>query len=136
MSSCIRNPKTEVIQAAGGLVWRDSQRGKEIAVVHRRCYDDWSLPKGKVNIGESWEGAAIREVKEETNCDVSLGDFAGCSCYPVKGRPKIVLFWHMTLTDEQPFEPNSETDQLLWLTVEEALAKLSYSNERALLEDD
>jgi 8-oxo-dGTP diphosphatase len=133
MPSRVRKPKTEVIQAAGGLMWRDSQRGKEIAVIHRRRYDDWSLPKGKVNTGESWEEAAIREAREETNCDVRLGDFAGCSCYPVEGRPKVVLFWHMVLIDEQPFEPNDETDRLLWLTVKEALDRLSYPGEKALL---
>ena len=133
MSSHTQKSQTEVIQAAGGVIWRDSLRGKEIAVVHRRRYDDWSLPKGKVEAGESWEKAAIREIKEETNCDARLGDFAGCSCYSVKGRPKVVLFWHMTLINEQPFEPNSETDKLLWLTVKEALDRLSYPSEKALL---
>ena len=123
-----------VFEAAGGLLWRNSPRGKEIAVVHRPRYDDFSLPKGWLNEGESWQQAALREVKEETNCVAQLGEFAGCCSYVVRGLPKIVLFWHMHLVEQLPFVPNDETDQLLWLTLDEALDKLSYAGDRAFLE--
>jgi len=130
-----QNNGTRVIQAAGGLLWRSSPRGKEIAVIHRPRYSDWTLPKGWLDNGESWQEAALREVKEETCCDARLGDFAGCCCYEVKHVPKIVLFWHMNLIQEHPFRSNEETDELVWLTVDEALAKLSYPGERALLKN-
>ena len=82
-----------VIQAAGGLLWRDSQAGKEIALIRRPRYGDWTLPKGKLKQGESWQQAALREVREETECDARLCAFLGCTCYSVRRVPKVVLFW-------------------------------------------
>jgi 8-oxo-dGTP diphosphatase len=125
--------RDKVIRAAGGLVWRGSGDSREIALVHRAQYDDWSLPKGKVEDGETWVAAALREVEEETGCSVSLDEFAGCSCYSVKGIAKVVLFWHMILDSETVFEPNKETDELIWLSAVEATRRLDYDTERALL---
>ena len=125
--------KSSVIRAGGGLVWRKSSAGREIAVVHRPRYDDWTFPKGKLHKGETWEQAALREVEEETNCRASLGDFAGCSCYHYEDFPKVVLYWHMQLLQEGEFTPGEEVDRLEWLPVEAALKKLSYSGERQLL---
>ena len=128
-----KGPKSGVIQAAGGLVWRETTQGEELAVIYRERYGDWSLPKGKLEKGETWQETALREVQEETNCTVRLGDFAGCSCYTVDGVPKVVLFWHMMVTGECRFTPNDEIDRLTWLPLEAALEKLSYDEERALL---
>jgi 8-oxo-dGTP diphosphatase len=124
-----------VIEAAGGLVWRDSPGGRELAVIHRPRYDDWALPKGWLEPGEAWVEAAVREVAEETGCTVRPADFAGCVCYTVNGVPKIVLYWHMELLDAGGYEPNDETDALVWLTAAECLSKLSYAGERALVAD-
>jgi len=122
-----------IIEAAGGVVWRDGPRGRELALIHRPRYNDWSLPKGHREQDETWSTAAIREVVEETGCQVRLGDFAGTTNYLVKGVPKIVLFWHMELIAEPHYRPNEETDQLLWLTVAEAWSVLSYAAERMIL---
>lgn len=122
-----------VIRAAGGVLWRETKNGRRLAVVHRPYYDDWVLPKGKLDKGESWEDAALREVLEETCCRATLGDFAGTISYLANNKPKIVLFWHMNLEGEDSFIPNNETDKLKWLTVNEALEKLQYSTERALI---
>jgi len=81
----------DVIQAAGGLVWRQGEKGKEIAVIHRPRYDDWTLPKGKLRKKETWQQAALREILEEIGCLVRVGDFAGCTCYKFGGIPKVVL---------------------------------------------
>jgi 8-oxo-dGTP diphosphatase len=128
-----RPVQKRVIRAAGGLLWRESERGMELAVVHRPYYDDWVLPKGKLDRGEKWEDAAVREVGEETCCHAKLGDFAGTISYLANGKPKIVLFWHMSLLGEDSFVPNNETDRMHWLTVAEALEQLQYSTERALV---
>ena len=124
---------TTVIQAAGGIVWRNSKGRKEVAIVYRPSYGDWTIPKGHLNHGESWQDAAIREVKEETNCDVHIGDFAGCLCYLVNGVPKIVLFWHMFVVKEYAIEYKEEETQVLWLPINEAIQKLDYPAERKLL---
>jgi 8-oxo-dGTP pyrophosphatase MutT (NUDIX family) len=125
--------KSSVIRAGGGLVWRESLTGREIAIIHRSRYDDWTLPKGKLRKDETWEQAALREVEEETNCLARLEDFAGCSCYHYEDLPKVVLYWHMQLLQEGEFTPSEEVDRLEWLPVEAALKKLSYSGERQLL---
>jgi 8-oxo-dGTP diphosphatase len=122
-----------VIEAAGGLLWRTSEGLPTLAVLHRPRYDDWTLPKGKREQDESWSEAAFREVAEETDCQVALGRFAGCTCYTVGRSPKIVLFWHMTVSKEGTFRSDNETDRLVWLAVDDALAKLDYDNERELL---
>ncbi|MEA3350973.1 MAG: NUDIX hydrolase [Chloroflexota bacterium] len=134
MTKQIEPPQADVIEAAGGLLWRESESGRELAVVHRPHYDDWSLPKGKRDPGERWQDTALREVYEETNHKAELVSFAGSTAYVAMGSPKIVLFWNMTIVGKSNFRPNSEVDELIWLSVEDAVEKLSYETERALLE--
>lgn len=117
--------------AAGGLLRRADGH---VAVVHRPRYDDWSLPKGKVEAGERLDETAAREVREETGCTVEVGPFAGRYAYDADG-PKAVLIWHMTVDEggAGAFRPGDEVDELAWLTVDAALDRLSYPNERALV---
>lgn len=131
----MKNKKTvvDVIHAAGGLVWRNNNGKKELAVIHRPKHDDWTLPKGKLEPGESCQEAALREVREETGCQVEIDSFAGCICYTPKDIPKIVLYWNMKLIEQCHFEPTKEVDQLRWLNVKQALAKLVYRSERELI---
>lgn len=128
-----KQANVDVIQAAGGLVWRNANGEKELAIIHRPKHDDWTLPKGKLEPGESWKEAALREVLEETVCQVEIENFAGCICYTPKDIPKIVLYWNMKLIDEGNFKPNKEVDQIRWLKVDEALAILGYQSERELI---
>lgn len=123
----------DVIQAAGGLVWRQSVGGPEIALVHRPRYDDWSFPKGKMEAGETWSETALREVEEETGLDVVLDDFAGSFSYLVRKRVKVVLFWNMQIHQTSAFVANDEVDELKWLPVDQALTLLHYVFEQDLL---
>ena len=75
---------TGPIRAAGGVLWRLSTDGAEILLIHRPRYDDWTLPKGKLKVHESWETAALREVLEETGYRASIMSFAGPVTYEVK----------------------------------------------------
>lgn len=127
---------SDVVLAAGGLVWRDSpQRGRQIAVVHRPKYDDWTLPKGKLDPGERWQDAAVREVEEETGFEVRLGAFAGGSTHLTGRAPKVVLYWHMEVDGESRFAPENpaEVDALEWLSVNDARRRLTYERERRVL---
>jgi len=126
---------SDVVRAAGGLVWRNSPRGREIALVHRPKYDDWTLPKGKLDPGESWQDGAVREVEEETGFDVRLGAFAGGYTYLARRAPKVVLYWHMEVDGETPFAPDdpAEVDAVEWLSPDEARRRLSYTRERTVL---
>jgi 8-oxo-dGTP diphosphatase len=118
------------VEAAGGVVERDGL----IAVVHRPRYDDWSLPKGKLEAGESFEQAALREVEEETGLVCELGDeLARVRYRDGRGRPKLVRYWLMTVTGGE-FAPNDEVDELRWLGPGDAGALLSYPHDRELVQ--
>jgi 8-oxo-dGTP diphosphatase len=116
----------EPVQAAGGVVLRDGR----VAVVHRPRYDDWSLPKGKLDPDESFEEAALREVEEETGLRCRLVRELPRVEYEVRGRPKLVRYWAMEVVGETPFEPNDEVDAVRWVDPDEALALLSYDRDR------
>lgn len=123
-----------VIRAAGGVVMRTRPDGSfEVAIVHRPSYDDWTLPKGKLQAGEREEHTALREVEEETGMRCRLERALGSTKYKDhKGRQKIVHYWVMRALDGH-FKPTKEVDQLRWVPVAEAGDILSYHHDRALL---
>jgi 8-oxo-dGTP diphosphatase len=122
-----------VVRAAGGLLWRDGPEGPRLALVHRPRRDDWSLPKGKLDEGESWEEAALREVEEETGCKARITGFAGATSYLARRAPKIVLYWHMALVRLGQLDAGDEIDEVAWLTPAEAVARLDYEIDRRLV---
>jgi 8-oxo-dGTP diphosphatase len=118
------------VRAAGGVVWRSVEGAVEVVVVHRPRYDDWSLPKGKLERGESFEDAAVREVEEETGIIAELGDELPVITYwDRNGRPKVVRYWAMTPRRATPFVANHEVDDVRWQAVDEARAKLTYDTD-------
>jgi 8-oxo-dGTP diphosphatase len=126
--------KNPVIQAAGGILWKKEGKEKKLAVVHRHKHNDWSLPKGKVEAGEKWKDAARREVLEETGCQGKIKKYAGSISYLLEGKPKVVLFWHMSVKEEKPSKMNGEVDQVRWVSVEEAVELLDYEDEIKLIQ--
>ena len=126
------------VQAAGGVVLRRLDGGPvEVALIHRPAYDDWTLPKGKLNPGETHEEAALREVKEETGLDCRLGEPAGQVDYrDRKGRPKVVRYWTMRPvgSSDGQFAPNAEVDELRWMPLAAAGPALTYDHDRKILE--
>jgi 8-oxo-dGTP diphosphatase len=124
---------TEIVQAAGGLIVRRHKGSLEIVVVHRPVQQDWSFPKGKLETGETFELAALREVHEETGMTCRLVRFIGHTEYlDRKGRPKAVAYWVMAAASGF-FTPNEEVDELLWLDLESAARVLSYPRDRELV---
>lgn len=116
-------------------MWRRQGGSEKIAVVLRARYgEEWTLPKGKLRDGESWEEAAVREVGEETGCTVERDAFAGGHVYEVNDEPKVVLFWHMSLVSEGAIAmPDDEVREVRWLTPMEARKILTHQDERELL---
>ncbi|MFW3169460.1 NUDIX hydrolase [Geodermatophilus sp. CPCC 206100] len=124
-----------VVRAAGGALWRPAGDGAvETAVVHRPRYDDWSLPKGKLDDGEHPLSAAVREVVEETGLDVVAGRRSVRTEYEVDEGTKRVDYWLMRVTGGE-FVPNDEVDELRWLPLEDAAALVSHEADRAVLAD-
>jgi 8-oxo-dGTP diphosphatase len=129
------DPEAAEVKASGGVVWRHGANGVEVAVVHRPRYDDWSLPKGKLDPGESWEDAALREVQEEIGIRGRLGDELTPTAYDDnKGRSKVVRYWLMEALDGD-FVPSDEVDEVRWLPPAEAAPMLTYDRDRALLQE-
>jgi 8-oxo-(d)GTP phosphatase len=125
------------IRAAGAVLWRPSGHGREVALVHRPKYDDWSFPKGKLEPGENRLLAAVREVSEETGVHAILGRPLPTSHYDRGGRPKRVDYWagRPATGNQPPFQANHEVDALQWLPVPAARSRLSYSRDAAILDD-
>jgi 8-oxo-dGTP diphosphatase len=121
------------IRAAGGVVWRDDSGPLRIAVIHRDRYDDWSLPKGKLNHGESRLSAAVREVHEETGAVVVATRRLIETAYLVDDVPKTVQFWAMRYRSGE-FMRNSEVDDLRWLPLPEARTALTHDVDRSVLD--
>jgi len=126
------------VRAAGGVVWRPGAAGGiEIVLVHRQRYDDWSLPKGKLDDGETWLAAAVREVEEETGLLVDVGALLGDVVYEVHrhGAPatKVVRYWALRATGGT-FTPNDEVDELRWLPPAASAPLLSYDLDREVVE--
>jgi 8-oxo-dGTP pyrophosphatase MutT (NUDIX family) len=118
------------IQAAGGVVV--DERDGTVLVVHRPRYGDWSLPKGHLDPGETFEQAALREVFEETGVRCQLREELEPARYEVGGRPKIVRWWRMSPTEETD-DHDDEVDEVMWVAPEDAIALLDYEHDRALV---
>jgi 8-oxo-dGTP diphosphatase len=127
-------PASEAVLAAGAVLWRPNGEpsSPEVAIIHRPRYDDWSLPKGKVDPGETEPVTAVREVQEETGYSSHLGRRLATVSYPVEQGVKKVRYWAARRVDGQ-FAPNSEVDELKWMPVAEALKQLKYPHDRKVL---
>ncbi len=124
-----------VVRAAGGAVWRRAGNGDlEVILVHRSRYDDWSLPKGKVDPGETDEEAAVREVQEEASVEARLGAELPSTTYVDRsGKQKRVRYWAMTPTGGEVAGAH-EVDQAAWVPLEQARAQLTYGRDVAVLD--
>jgi 8-oxo-dGTP pyrophosphatase MutT (NUDIX family) len=123
-----------VIKAAGGIVCRSNGSGKtQIVVVHRPGYDDWTLPKGKVDPDETPEECALREVREETGYKCELGRPLGCTAYvDRRGRNKVACYWVMHVISGR-FRAGGEVDRMVWMSVADAIKRLTYTRDKTLL---
>ena len=124
------------VLAAGVVVFRP---GREVLLVHRPKYDDWSFPKGKLDRGEAAPAAAVREVVEETGLRVRLGVPLASQRYPISGaRSKTVHYWVGRCVhddDVSGYDPNHEIDGVRWVRTEDALDLLTYDRDKQTLRE-
>jgi 8-oxo-(d)GTP phosphatase len=127
-------PASKAVLAAGAVLWRSNgdSATPEVAIIHRPRYDDWSLPKGKVDHGETEPVTAVREVHEETGYTSHLGRRLTAVSYPVEQGIKKVRYWAARRVEGE-FAPNAEVDELKWLPIAEALKQLGYPHDRKVL---
>ena len=125
--------KPDISAAGGVLLRRDDDRRTRVAVIHRPKYMDWSLPKGKLEQGEGFEEAALREVEEEIGFSARLlEELPSVSYVDRNGRSKLVRYWLMEPLEGE-FSPHDEVDELRWLTRGEAVDLLTYDHDRELV---
>ncbi len=132
MSDSSTRKDVKVVHAAGAVLWREHAGRTEVAIVHRPRYDDWSLPKGKVDPGEAHPVTAVREIREETGFHSRLGRRLAVISYPVEDTVKRVVYWAAGAHAGE-FLANEEVDELLWLAPEEAMKRLQYPHDRKVL---
>jgi 8-oxo-dGTP diphosphatase len=120
------------VLAAGGIVLRQ-EATPLIAVVRLRKRNEWVLPKGKLDDGETARAAAEREVLEETGHDVLVHEFLGTLVYESGGRFKVVHYWRMESSGEQVYELMDDVRAVDWLPLDAAVERLSRGYERAFL---
>jgi 8-oxo-dGTP diphosphatase len=127
-------PAQREVTAAGGVVWRVRDGAVEVALVHRPRYDDWTLPKGKTETGESGTATAVREVFEELGATVALSRRIGRVHYDATGTPKSVTYWAMRYLGGS-FSAGDEVDDAAWLRAAKARKRLTYATDRQVLAD-
>jgi 8-oxo-dGTP pyrophosphatase MutT (NUDIX family)/phosphohistidine phosphatase SixA len=123
------------VLAAGAVVYRP---GRQVLLVHRPKYDDWSFPKGKLDPGEHETAAAVREVAEETGLHVRLGAPLTSQRYLASGRMKTVSYWVgrvVAQDDVSGYQPNEEIDEVEWAPYDEAMKRLTYAHDRDTLRE-
>ena len=136
-------PGTQV--AAGALVWRVRDGQLQVLAVHRPRYNDWSWPKGKLARGETLPQCAIREVAEETGKEIALGQPLPTLRYPIgAGKQKVVRYWAAQVIGPESRAARArprvksaakhEIDRVRWLTVEQAMAKITFPDDLRPLE--
>ncbi|NVN53962.1 bifunctional NUDIX hydrolase/histidine phosphatase family protein [Mycolicibacterium hippocampi] len=126
--------KKKPILAAGAVLWRphDVTGTPEVAIIHRPRYDDWSLPKGKVDPDETEPVTAVREIEEETGFHAHLGRRLTTVSYPVDQAVKKVRYWAARSVGGE-FTANDEADDLKWLPAPQAMTALTYPHDRKVL---
>lgn len=129
-------PDRDRVVSAGAVVLDERDGDQHLLIVHRPRYDDWTIPKGKLDPGETARAAAVREVEEETGVAVRLGPRLSDQAYPVQSGLKVVHWWVGWVDgdhDVSAYTPNREIGDVRWVRADRAPAALTYAHDRALL---
>ena len=131
-----KNGKDAEVRAAGGIIVKAAKKGPKVLLIHRPRYNDWSFPKGKLENGEKFKEAALREVSEETGfrCKPHKPSLPSMHYHDRHGRSKEVRYWMMTVLSGT-FEPNEEVDMIAWVRWDKVIERLTYAKDRQLFAD-
>ena len=124
---------TVPIWAAGAVPLRGVDDEREVLLVHRPAYDDWTLPKGKARSRELLPSAAVREVAEEASAKIRLGAPLTPIRYPISQHMKIISWWVGVTLSSKKHSANAEVDRAKWMKPSKALDTLTYADEREIL---
>jgi len=119
-------------RAAGTLPMRSGKKGRQVLLIHRPKYRDWSLPKGHLDAGETFREAALRELVEETGISGEMGRLIGAVGYRVGRRRKVVRYYVLE-SERTRFVPNSEADEAVWLSPPKAMKLTTYERDRQVI---
>ncbi len=124
------------VKAAGGVIVRGPKKGPKVLLVHRPRYNDWSFPKGKLEPGEKFKHAALREVLEETgfSCKMHKPSLPSLTYRDRNDRSKVVRYWLMTVLSGT-FKPNDEVDLIAWVRSDKVTERLTYTKDQQFYED-
>lgn len=126
-------------QSAGGILFKIVQGKYYIAVIHRPEQNDWTLPKGHIELDESLEATAIREVEEETNNKATIINKVGSFSYSVDDKEQAIKYnrtvhWFLMKSDEDNSSKlHFETDQVKWLGIDDDFSFMTYANDKSIL---
>ncbi|TRY18600.1 NUDIX hydrolase [Tessaracoccus rhinocerotis] len=127
--------KKAKVVAAGSVVCKEVDGEQHVLLIYRKRYDDWSLPKGKGEVDEYLPETAVRETLEETGVLVKLGLRLPSIRYKVSKGSKITHYWRATVLTESPRPPDDEVQESRWYPAEEAVAKVTYHDEREVIHE-
>ncbi|MBA2336274.1 MAG: NUDIX hydrolase [Acidimicrobiia bacterium] len=119
-------------RGAGAVAHRHTKKGTRILLVHRPRYGDWTLPKGHLEGGETYQEAALRELVEEAGVQGELGRLVGSIAYRVKRKPKVIRYW-LVEAGSIRFRTNAEVDEVLWTSPSKAMLRASHDNDRVVI---
>lgn len=125
--------KRPAITAAGGVVFREHHGQRQVLLIHRESYDDWSLPKGKGEADELLPETAVREILEETGVTARLDLRLPTVRYEVSKGRKATHYWRASVVKQKPRKPDREVSKVRWFDIRDALAQVSYADERELI---
>lgn len=128
-------PDETRILAAGGIIVRRDREALRTLIIHRPRHNDWSFPKGKLDPGETFEQAALREVYEETGLRCTLHAAVPPVEYPGDEAAKATLYWLMTVHHDDGFAPGAEVDAVRWVTFAEAATVVTHTHDRRLINE-
>ncbi len=131
----VSKTSTKLIRAGGAVVTRvHPRRGTEVVIIHRKRYDDWTLPKGKVENGELLPATAVREVLEETGVTIRLNSPLDSVRYPTTSGLKAVDWWIGSAISVVRRAPDAEVDAVAWLPLRSAMSRLTFEHDHRLVE--